>query len=318
MTQVYAQIPQALAGQRADKALAELFPQFSRTTIQRWLREGLILVDQELPGQRDRMQGGEQVEIVIPEAPSRDWVAQPIGLDIVQEDDQLIVINKPPGLVVHPGAGVPDGTLLNALLHHEPALAKLPRAGIVHRLDRDTSGLIVVARTEAARRSLIEQLSARTVKREYLALVCGTVISGGTVDEPIGRDPRDRRRMIITDRGKSAVTHYRVARRFRAHTLVRVSLETGRTHQIRAHLKWRGFPILGDPVYGGRLQVPPQASSVLLEILRSFQRQALHAGRLTLTHPRNHGEHTWACEPPQDMQKLVQALDKDARRFGES
>ncbi|MDH3640180.1 MAG: 23S rRNA pseudouridine(1911/1915/1917) synthase RluD, partial [Gammaproteobacteria bacterium] len=305
--------PSELAGSRTDKVLAQLFPQYSRTVIQGWLRQGLVLVDDETPRPRDPVTGGERVDIAVPQAPEPEWQAQPVPLDIVHADPHLLVINKSAGLVVHPGAGNPDQTLLNGLLHYDPRLAELPRAGLVHRLDRDTSGLLVVARTETVRRNLLEQLAARSVTREYLTVVCGKVISGGTVDEPIGRDPHDRRRMRVTQRGRDSVTHYRVAERFRAHTLLRVNLDTGRTHQIRVHLKHVGFPVFGDPVYGERLRIPAQAAEWFARILRGFRRQALHATRLSLIHPHDGKECSWQSRLPDDMQALVTALSADQR-----
>ncbi len=315
MTHLYATIPSEMAGARTDKALAQLFPQYSRTVIQGWLRQGLVLLDDEAPRPRDPVEGGEQVDIAVPEAPERDWAAQPLPLEIIHADDQLLVINKPPGLVVHPGAGNPDGTLLNGLLHYDPRLAELPRAGIVHRLDRGTSGLLVVARTETARRTLIEQLAARRVTREYVTVVCGAVISGGTIAEPIGRDPYDRRRMRVTPRGRDAVTHYRVGERFRLHTQLRVFLATGRTHQIRVHMQHLGFPVLGDPVYRERLRLPPQAAAELVRTLREFPRQALHAKRLALIHPASGARRAWQAPLPEDMAGLITALRADRARL---
>lgn len=313
--QITVYIPDNLAGQRVDKALALLCPEYSRSAIQKWLRDGLVLLDDEVPRQRDRVVGGEQVEVAVPEAPARDWLPEPIELDLQYQDQHLMVINKPAGLVVHPGAGNAAGTMLNALLFIDPKLAALPRAGIVHRLDKDTSGLLVVARSDTARKRLIEQLSDRSLKREYLALVCGVVISGGTVDEPIGRDRHDRRRMKVTERGKPAITHYRIAQRFRAHTLLRVQLDTGRTHQIRVHMKYLGFPLLGDPIYGGRLRIPPRATNRLREQLQEFRRQALHASELALEHPVTGELLHWKQRPPADMLRLIEALDEDCRQY---
>ncbi len=299
---------------RIDKVLADLYPEFSRSAIQKWLRQGLVLVEDEVPSQRDRVAGGEQIEIDVPEAPVADWVPQPIELDILHEDDHIIVINKPAGMVVHPGAGNRDGTMLNALLYHDPALATLPRAGIVHRLDKDTSGVLVVARTERSRNSLIQQLAGQTLTREYVAVVQGSVISGGTIDLPIGRDRHDRRRMTVTPQGRPAVTYYRVVQRFRAHSLLRVNLATGRTHQIRLHMKDRGYPLVGDPVYGGRLRLPRDAGLPLQEALRAFRRQALHASKLGLIHPADGAPLQWRQPMPGDMAALVSALERDQRR----
>jgi 23S rRNA pseudouridine1911/1915/1917 synthase len=304
-------VPERMAGERVDKALAQLFPDHSRSALQRWLKSGLVLVDDEVPSQRDRLQGGEWVEIAVPPAPLREWLAQPVALNLVYQDAEILVVNKPPGLVVHPGAGNADGTLLNGLLHLDASLSALPRAGIVHRLDKDTSGLMVVARTEPARMALIEQLAAHEVRRVYDGLVTGRVIAGGVIDRPIGRDPHDRRRMTVTAKGKPARTHYRVERRFRAHTLVSCRLETGRTHQIRVHLKDAGFPIVGDPVYGGRLRIPAGASDEVRQALVGFRRQALHACELSLAHPLSGALHRWLQPMPGDMQRLIEALARD-------
>ncbi len=306
-------VPHDLAGKRVDQALAALCPEYSRTSLQKWLREGRVLLDDEVPRQRDRVAGGEEVEIAIPEAPVRDWPPQPIALDLRYQDEHILVVNKPAGLVVHPGAGNLEGTMLNALLYFDSALARLPRAGIVHRLDKDTSGLLVIARSEIARTRLIDQLADRSLVREYIAVVCGVMISGGTIDVPIGRNRYDRRRMSVTEKGKPATTHYRVLRKFRAHTLLRVRLETGRTHQIRVHMKHLGFPLLGDPVYGGRLRVPADAGIRLRQMLRGFRRQALHAGALTCVHPIIGKSLHWEQPPPADMTELIEALDDDVQ-----
>lgn len=300
-------LPEA-AGQRLDQVLAALLPDTSRAQVQRWIDEGRVDVDGRQPSRKLKLKGGETVALAARYEREPGWQAQAIALDIVYEDDSILVINKPAGLVVHPGAGNPDSTLVNALLHHDPSLANLPRAGVVHRLDKDTSGLLVVARTEAARLDLIEQLSARTVRRDYLAVVNGAMVAGGTVEQPIGRSRHDRTRMGVTPGGKPAVSHYRVVERFGAHTLVRVSLETGRTHQIRVHMAHIRHPLVGDPVYGGRLRVPAGASPGLADCLRGFKRQALHAERLGLIHPVT-GEHMeWHAAVPEDMQQLLEAL----------
>jgi 23S rRNA pseudouridine1911/1915/1917 synthase len=303
---------------RLDQFLAQVLPQFSRARIQQWIREGRVRVDDAVPRPRDSVRGGETVLLEIPEAESREWGAEAIPLDVIYEDEDLLVINKPADIVVHPGAGNPDGTLLNALLHHAPELARLPRAGIVHRLDKETSGLMVVAKNEAARLNLIEQLSQRSLRREYLAVLTGVPVAGGTVDAPIGRHPRERTRMAVTARGKPAVSHYRIVRRFRQHALVRVRLESGRTHQIRVHMAHQGFPVFGDPVYGGRLRIPPDSDPVLIEVLRSFRRQALHAARLGLIHPRTGEAMEWEVPAPADMQNLIDHLARDSRAHGES
>lgn len=304
-------VPDDLVGQRLDKVLATLCDGFSRSSIQAWIKDGLVTVDDELPRQRDKVLGGEQIEIVVPQVSQGEWQAQEMPLDIIYQDDDMLVLNKPAGLVVHPGAGNPDQTLLNGLLYRLPNNRNLARAGIVHRLDKDTSGLMVVAKTEAARLGLIDQLVDHSLHREYLALCVGLIISGGTVDEPIARDKIDRRRMAIKMMGKPAVTHYRVDQRYRNHTLLRVRLETGRTHQIRVHMKHLGFPLVGDSVYGRRLAIPKNCASVLEKQLRSFKRQALHATRIEYEHPIS-GEHqAWEKPMPPDMQDLVDACAVD-------
>lgn len=308
-----AKIPRELAGRRLDQALAAVFPDVTRSQLQYWIAAGRVTVDGRAPRKRDKVAGGEGVEIRLPPPQESTALAEPIALDIVHEDASLLVVNKPAGLVVHPGAGNPRGTLLNALLHHAPGLARLPRAGIVHRLDKDTSGLMVVAKTERARQRLTRDLEARRVKRDYVAIVHGVMISGGTIEAPIGRHRVDRTRMTVTERGREAVSHYRVMRRYRAHTLVQVSLESGRTHQIRVHLAHIKFPVVGDPVYGGRLRIPKDASPLLAERLRGFKRQALHAAKLSLVHPESGETLRWVAAVPADMGALMEALAEDSR-----
>lgn len=305
-------IPEHYARQRLDAVLGELFPDYSRSRMQQWIKNGKVLLDGEQPRGRDKVQGFETVEIhVEPESLDDRVLAENISLDLIYEDDDLIVINKPIGLVVHPAAGHPSGTLQNALLHHEPRLVEVPRAGIVHRLDKDTSGLLVVARNLKSHKSLVDQLQARSVHREYQAIAMGVLTAGGTVEEPIGRHPRDRKRMWVREDGKEAITHYRVMERYRRHTLIRVNLETGRTHQIRVHMAYINHPLVGDAVYGGRLKLPKGASEELKASLRHFSRQALHAGRLGLIHPAT-GEHCeWEVALPDDMQVLIQLLRDD-------
>lgn len=305
-------IPEHYARQRLDAVLGELFPDYSRSRLQQWIKTGKVLMNGQQPRPRDKVQGFEIVEIHV-EAESLDdrVLAENIALELIYEDDDLIVINKPVGLVVHPAAGHPSGTLQNALLHHEPKLVEVPRAGIVHRLDKDTSGLLVVARNLKSHKSLVEQLQARSVQREYQAVAMGLLTAGGTVDQPVGRHPRDRKRMWVREDGKQAITHYRVSERYRGHTLIRVNLETGRTHQIRVHMAYIHHPLVGDAVYGGRLKIPKGASEALKNTLRNFNRQALHAGRLGLIHPATGEACTWQSELPEDMQSLIQVLRDD-------
>ena len=301
-----------MLGLRVDKVLTELCDGYSRSTIQSWIKQGLVTLDDELPKQKDKVFGGEMVEIVVPEMQQGDWQAQDIKFEVIYEDVDMLVVNKPAGLVVHPGAGNPDGTLLNGLLFHYPDNRSLARAGIVHRLDKDTSGLMIVAKTEGARLGLIDQLVDHSLHREYMALTIGRVISGGTVEEPIARDKGDRRKMAVNMMGKEAVTHYRVDQRFRNHTLLRVQLETGRTHQIRVHMSYLGFPLVGDPVYGRRLGIPADCHVDLESALRSFRRQALHATRVEYQHPVTKQQQSWVSPMPTDMQALVGACKLDA------
>ena len=306
-------LPADAAGLRLDQALARLLPQHSRASLQLWIRAERVQVEGRLPRASVKVRGGERVEILIPQAPAGDWAAEAIPLDIVYEDDDLLIINKPAGLVVHPGAGNPEGTMLNALLHHAPTLNKLARAGIVHRLDKETSGLLVVAKTEHTRLDLISQLKERTLTREYLALVQGLLVAGGTVDAPIGRHTHTRTRMAVNERGRPAVSHYRIEKKYRAHTLLRVKLESGRTHQIRVHMAHLKHPLVGDPVYGGRLHLPKGASPALIAALQGFKRQALHAARLGLVHPVTGKNVEWESPMPDDMRALLKVLEKDAK-----
>ena len=307
-------IPASCAGMRLDQALAELLPTYSRSRLQHWLKTGQLRVDGRIRRPRDPVSGGETVCGELTPATETTAVAQDIPLAVCYEDADLLVINKPAGLVAHPAAGHRDGTLVNALLHHYPELATLPRAGLVHRLDQDTTGLLVVARTLRAHTALVEQLQARRIERDYLAVVNGAPVAGGMVDAPVGRHPVDRQRMAVTPGGKLAVTHYRVLRRFRAHTLLRVKLETGRTHQIRVHLAHIRLPLLGDPVYGGRPRLPPQASPRCIEAIQRFRRQALHAERLALIHPVTGEWLEWQAEIPADLADLLAALSEDAEQ----
>ncbi len=306
-----AEVPDNCAGRRLDQVLAELFPAYSRSRLQAWLKEGKVEVDGARWRPRDKVVGGESVSVLAEQESDERWEPQAIPLEVLYQDEALIIINKPAGLVVHPAAGNPDGTLLNALLHLDPNLAAVPRAGIVHRLDKETSGLLMVARTIESQIRLVELLQARDISREYDAVVNGVLTGGGKVDAPIGRHPVDRKRQAVVRNGKPAVTHYRLTERFRAHTLVRCSLETGRTHQIRVHMAHIHHPLVGDPVYGGRLRLPAACSEALTGVLRGFRRQALHAARLGLHHPLSGEYMEWQAEPPEDMQRLIAALRED-------
>jgi len=309
--QLHAQIELEQAGQRLDQALAKLFPDYSRSRLQQWVKEGLVTVDGQTCRPRDKVQGGEQIELEARLEEQVECNPQAIPLDLIFEDEQLLVINKPAGLVVHPAVGNRDGTLQNALLNHDPDLIQLPRAGIVHRLDKETSGLLVVARTPMAHKTLVEQLQAREVKREYRAIAKGVLVAGGTVDAPIGRHPVHRVKQAVVPGGKPAVTHYRVLERFAHHSYLRVNLETGRTHQIRVHMAHIRHALVGDPVYGGRLQMPAGVSPELENALRRFRRQALHARRLGLNHPTSGEWVEWEVPVPQDMAELLEVLRAD-------
>lgn len=305
-------VPDQAAGRRFDAVLAELFPEFSRSRLAEWIKSGDVLLDGEPARPRDPVRGGETVRLQAVLETQTHAEPQDIPLDILYQDDQVFVVNKPAGLVVHPGAGNPDGTLVNALLFRDPALSALPRAGVVHRLDKDTSGVMVVARTLQAQTALVEQLSAREVHRQYLAVVVGALVSGGTANAAIERHPRDRLRMAVREDGKEAVTHYRLRERFRAHTALECRLETGRTHQIRVHMAHLKHPIVGDPLYGGPLKLPKGATEDLVAGLRDFKRQALHAETLEFAHPAS-GEPVRAVAPvPADMQRLLAVLREDS------
>ncbi|WP_127958819.1 23S rRNA pseudouridine(1911/1915/1917) synthase RluD [Serratia microhaemolytica] len=303
-------------GQRLDQALAELFPDYSRSRLKEWILEGVVQVNSKIIDKpKEKVLGGEIITIEAQIEEEIRWQPQQIALDIVYEDEDILVINKPRDLVVHPGAGNPDGTVLNALLHHFPAIADVPRAGIVHRLDKDTTGLMVVAKTVPAQTHLVEALQAREITREYEAVAVGTMTGGGSVEEPIARHATKRTHMAVHPMGKPAVTHYRIMEHFRAHTRLRLRLETGRTHQIRVHMAHINHPLVGDPLYGGRPRPPKGASEQLITMLRSFDRQALHATMLRLYHPISGIQMEWQAPLPQDMQHLIQALKDDKEEF---
>lgn len=309
-TPITLEIPQTLGGLRLDQALQKLLPDQSRSRLQAWIKEGLVTIDDKTTTSKLKVWGGEKVQIVPQVSPqSHAFKAEDIALDIVYEDDHLLVINKPAGMVVHPAAGNWEGTLLNALLFYLPQLKELPRAGIVHRLDKDTSGLLVVAKTIAAQNGLVKQLQARTVKREYRAIVWGNIWRNGKVDQPVGRHPHARTKMAVSKMGKPSVTHYEVLERFAVHTYVRCMLETGRTHQIRVHMQYLKAPLAGDPVYGLRGIVPHRAmTQTLIDALSGFKRQALHAIKLGLIHPETGEPMEWQIELPADMKALLEAM----------
>ena len=308
------EIPPELAGSRLDSALARLLPQHSRTRIKGWIEEGAVLVGRQRSRPRDLVEAGARIRVqMTSEEPAAQIQAEAIPLRLAHEDADVLVIDKPAGLVVHPGAGNPSHTLQNALLGYDPKLALLPRAGLIHRLDKDTSGLLVVARNAEAQTSLARQLMARTMSREYLAVCVGVMTGGGTIDAPIGRNRSDRLRMAVRESGRPAVTHYRVLERFRAHSYHSVQLETGRTHQIRLHLSHLKYPIVGDPVYGGRFAQPKGAGQSLVDTLRGFKRQALHAASLGFDHPRSGKRQAFSSPVPEDFGELLLALRDDAR-----
>jgi 23S rRNA pseudouridine1911/1915/1917 synthase len=306
-----AHIPRDLAGMRLDQVLVRLFPEHSRTRLTQWIRAGHVRVDAQQFCPKDRVRGGERVELTPSGEERTSWDAQELPLPIVYEDEALLIVNKPAGLVVHPAPGHRDGTLVNALLHRAPELAAVPRAGVVHRLDKDTSGLLVVARTLASHTSLVTQLQARAFLREYDAVVVGRVVAGGAAEAPIGRHPVDRKRMAVRPEGKPAITHFRVVRRFRAHTHVRLRLETGRTHQVRVHMAHLQHPVLGDPLYGGRRRLSSGVGQALAGCVRAFRRQALHATRLGVTHPASGMFLCWEAPLPDDMAALLELLHTD-------
>ncbi len=295
-------------GLRLDQALAQLLPQFSRAQIQTWIKQGDVLTNSKKLRARDKVQIGQYVDIDITFEQTNDWQADDIKLNIIYEDDDLIVIDKPAGLVVHPGAGIAIGTLVNGLLAKYPSLQELPRCGIVHRIDKDTTGLLVVAKSSLAHQSLSEQLQTRTMSRRYQAIVKGSLIAGSTIEAPIGRHPKNRTKMAVHPHGREAKTHYRVIERFQHYTHVSVKLDSGRTHQIRVHFDHMHYPLVGDPVYGTNIKPLAAKSDELRHTLQQFKRQALHACELSLEHPRTHETMTWKSPLPEDMQQLLAAL----------
>lgn len=305
------EVPLSMGQKRFDQIAATLLSEHSRSRIQQWIKDGQLRVDGQVRKPKDKLIGGETLQLdAVLEADLR-WEAEPVELNVIYDDDDLIIIDKPAGLVVHPGAGTPGGTVLNGLLYRYPELAQVPRAGIVHRLDKDTTGLMVVARNLTAHTALVKQLQKRTMGREYEAVASGVMTGGGTVDEAIGRHPTQRVKMAVSHTGKPAVTHYRVLERFRNHTLVRCKLESGRTHQIRVHLAHIGYPLVGDPLYAGRNRLPKGVHPQVAEALRHFNRQALHAARLELQHPQTGEVMAWESELPDDLIDLLALLEAE-------
>ena len=311
------QVPESLSGQRLDVVLAEMFPDYSRSRLKQWIQEGQVLLEGQQVKPKIKVFTDQELQLnIAPIESNEECLPEDIPLDIAYEDDALIVINKPAGLVVHPAAGNRQGTLQNALLFYDERLATVPRAGIVHRLDKDTTGLMVVARNLVSHKYLVEQIMQRQMQREYQALVHGVLTGGGTVDQPIGRHSHDRVRMTVREDGKPAVSHYRVLARFRAHTHIHVKLETGRTHQIRVHMQHLRHPVVGDPIYVDRPRIPAEADKDFVERLRKMERQALHAWRLSLAHPDTGEAMTWEAALPDDMQCLIAAMQKDLETHG--
>lgn len=314
LIQCDANVPPEVAGMRLDQVAAQVFPEYSRARLQDWIRAGRLTVNGRTARPKDKVWPNDRLSLAAEMIPLAEAQPEPLNLGIVFEDDQLLVLDKPRDTVVHPAPGHSTGTLVHGLLHHCPDLASLPRAGLVHRLDKDTTGLLVVAKTLTAHTHLVRQLQRREITREYAALVAGAVTAGGTIDRPLGRHPTLRKRRMVVADGQSAVTHYWVEQRFADHTLLRVRLETGRTHQIRVHMAYIGHPILGDRTYGGRLKIPRGCSAGLEQALRLMDRQALHARRLELSHPSSGEWLGWESPLPTDMTDLLAALGQAERR----
>ena len=306
-----AEVPEDLTGNRLDQIAAVLFPDYSRARLQAWIKEGSLTVNSQARRARDRLKFGDLLEIEAKLALSEEYTAEPIPLNIIYEDEALVILNKASSMVVHPAAGHRMGTLLNGLLYAFPELKTIPRAGIVHRLDKDTTGLMVVAKTLQSHAALVKQLQTREVEREYEAVVKGVLTGGGSIDAPLGRHPVNRKKKAVLEGGKESITHYRVLERFRSHTHVQMNLETGRTHQIRVHMAHINHGLVGDPLYGGRLQIPVASSLEFTEHLRKFKRQALHAKRLSFQHPTTNEKVEWTTETPTDLKNLLIALNSD-------
>ncbi|MFP6814996.1 MAG: 23S rRNA pseudouridine(1911/1915/1917) synthase RluD [Pseudomonadales bacterium] len=308
-------VPSDLAGERVDKIAAVLFDEFSRAALQGWIQAGALTVDGEQVKPKIRLLGGETLRLNARLEAKEDWqTAEPVPFEVIYEDADLLVINKPAGVVVHPGAGNPRGTLVNGLLNHRRSLELVPRAGIVHRLDKDTSGLLLIAAHLGAHKRLVDALQERRIARKYAALVEGVMVGGQDIDRPIGRDPVRRTLQRVREDGREALTRVRVVQRYRSHTLITAALETGRTHQIRVHLSSIGHPLVGDSRYRARGRLPAGASSQTIQLLQSFKRQALHAERLDFEHPGSGAPMSFQTPPPTDMQTLIEALGADAGR----
>ena len=306
-------VKESQAGKRFDQILADSFPDFSRSQLQKWLKKGAILVDNKIVPGKQKLVGGEKINLNIELESQTEWSPENIPLNIIYEDEHIIIINKPVNMVVHPGAGNNTGTLSNALLYHFPEIKNVPRAGIVHRLDKDTSGLLIVAKTIKAHTSLVEQLQERSVHREYEAITTGVITSGSTINKPIGRNPHHRTKMAVVDDGKNAITTFKVIEKYRAHSRIRCKLETGRTHQIRVHMQSINAPLLGDQTYNLRLRIPNGATNELVQQLRTFKRQALHAYKLGVIHPETGEKLYFTAQPPNDMQLLIKTLRNDVQ-----
>lgn len=311
-TPIIKTLSEEFAGKRLDVVLAQLFPEYSRSRLKTWIEQGHVLVNGETARPKSKVLGDEELQLTVQTVEAdANCEAEDIPLTIVYQDEDIIVINKPADFVVHPAAGHYSGTVQNALLHFDASLASVPRAGIVHRLDKDTTGLMVVARNLISHKYLVEQIQQHAVIREYQAVVHGVMTGGGMVDRPIGRHPHDRIKMAVTDNGREAITHYRLIERFREHSHIKVQLETGRTHQIRVHMNYLRHPIVGDPVYAGRHRVPARAQQALVDYLQQFRRQALHAWRLSFTHPQHGNEVSFEAPVADDMLRLINLLHKD-------
>lgn len=306
-----AEVPEDLAGNRLDQVAAQLFPEYSRVRLQSWIKDGSLRVNAQSMRPRDHLKTGDLLQIEAELVSSEQFLPQPIQFDIIFEDEDLVILNKPANLVVHPAAGHWQGTLLNGLLHAYPELEAIPRAGIVHRLDKDTTGLMVVAKNLQSHSILVQQLQERSIEREYEAIVHGVLTGGGVIDVPLGRHPVNRKKKAVVVKGKDSITHYRVLQRFRSHTHVQLNLQTGRTHQIRVHMTHINHSLVGDPLYGGRLQLPTACSEEFEQQLRNFKRQALHARRLALVHPTSERKLSWEVVAPDDFQQLLSAIRND-------